>query len=155
MTVFFTILGLNASFKLVRKGGSLLFKYWILCGFLALSQNIIAVSIAKITNIHPLIALMCGTISMEGGHGNAYRIWKYYRKMGINGAVTIGLASATLGIIIGGLLGAPVARYLIEKHNLKPKFNPYPKLYNKKSNFLTKNFLTRNSKSNIFTTINF
>lgn len=155
MTAFFTILGLNASFKLVKKGGSLLFKYWILCGFLALSQNIIAVSIAKITNIHPLIALMCGTISMEGGHGNAAAFGSTIEKLGINGAVTIGLASATLGIIIGGLLGAPVARYLIEKNNLKPKFNPYPKLYNKKCNFLTKSFLTRNSKPNIFTPINF
>lgn len=149
MTVFFTILGLNASFKLVKKGGSLLFKYWILCGFLALSQNIIAVTIAKITNIHPLIALMCGTISMEGGHGNAAAFGSTIEKMGINGAVTIGLASATLGIIIGGLLGAPVARYLIEKNHLKPK------LYNKKCNFLTKSFLTRNSKCNIFTPINF
>lgn len=155
MTVFFTILGLNASFKLIKKGGNLLFKYWILCGVLALCQNIIAVIIAKVTNIHPLIALMCGTISMEGGHGNAAAFGNTIEKMGIDGAVTIGLASATLGIIIGGLLGAPVARYLIEKYNLKPKLNPYTKLYNNKFSLLSKNFLTRNSKSNIFKPINF
>ena len=71
MTVFFTILGLSASLKLIKKGGRLLFTYWILCGTLSVLQNIISVVMSKVTNINPLLGLMCGTISMEGGHGNA------------------------------------------------------------------------------------
>ncbi len=83
MTVFFTTLGLNASFKLIKRGGSLLIKYWLLCGILAISQNIISVLIAKIIHINPLIALMCGTISLEGGHGNAVAFGNTIEKLGV------------------------------------------------------------------------
>jgi glutamate:Na+ symporter, ESS family len=151
MNAFFTVLGLSASFKLIKKGGKLLVTYWLLCGVLALSQNLISVVIAKVTNIHPLIGLMCGTISLEGGHGNAAAFGSTIEKMGFDGAVTIGLASATLGIIIGGILGAPVARYLIEKYKLKPQFG----CSNFKTNLINKNFLTRSSKSNNFKVTNF
>ena len=59
MSIFFTVLGLSSSFKLIKKGGKLLFTYWILCGGLALFQNIISVVMAKITNVHPLIEDLC------------------------------------------------------------------------------------------------
>lgn len=152
MSIFFTVLGLSASFKLIKKGGKLLFTYWILCGGLALFQNIISVVMAKITNVHPLIGLMCGTISMEGGHGNAAAFGRTIEGMGVDGAVTIGLAAATLGIILGGVLGAPVSRYLIEKYKLKPNYICSNNPTNFKSNLINKNYLTRNFKSNKFNT---
>ncbi|MEG2787772.1 MAG: sodium/glutamate symporter [Romboutsia sp.] len=154
MNMFFTILGLNASFKLVKKGGSLLFKYWILCGGLALCQNIISIIMAKITNVHPLIGLMCGTISMEGGHGNAAAFGSTIENMGINNAVTIGLSAATLGIVLGGILGAPVSRYLILKYQLKPSFKNFLPS-NFKSNLINKTYLTRFSKSQNYNIIIF
>ncbi|RGX01117.1 sodium/glutamate symporter [Paraclostridium sordellii] len=120
MNVFFTILGLSASFKLIKKGGKLLFTYWFLCGVLALSQNIISVLVSKAIKINPLIGLMCGTISLEGGHGNAAAFGSTIENLGVENAVTVGLAAATIGVIVGGLIGAPVSRYLIIKHNLKP-----------------------------------
>lgn len=133
MTVFFTILGLSASFKLIKKGGRLLFTYWILCGALAFFQNIISIIMSKVTNINPLLGLMCGTISMEGGHGNAAAFGGVIEGLGVEGAVTVGLSAATLGIILGGILGAPCARYLIEKHQLRPSSNLANKNINKKT----------------------
>lgn len=148
MNVFFTILGLNASFKFIQKGGKLLFKYWILCGGLALSQNIISIVMAKITGVHPLIGLMCGTISMEGGHGNAAAFGSTVESLGVDGAVTIGLAAATLGIILGGVLGAPVSRFLITKNKLKPSLGCNLSKYNNRYNLFKKLGLTKeNSKS--------
>lgn len=126
MTIFFTILGLSASVKLIKKGGKLLFTYWILCGALAFFQNVISVVMSKVTNINPLLGLMCGTISMEGGHGNAAAFGGVIEGLGVEGAVTVGLSAATLGIILGGILGAPCARYLIEKYKLKPSTNLVP-----------------------------
>lgn len=123
MTIFFTILGLSASLKLIKKGGKLLFTYWVLCGALAFFQNIISVVMSKVTNINPLLGLMCGTISMEGGHGNAAAFGGVIEGLGVEGAITVGLSAATLGIILGGILGAPCARYLIEKYKLKPSTN--------------------------------
>lgn len=133
MTVFFTILGLSASLKLIKKGGRLLFTYWILCGTLSVLQNIISVVMSKVTNINPLLGLMCGTISMEGGHGNAAAFGRVIEGLGVDGAVTVGLSAATLGVIIGGILGAPCARYLIEKYKLKPTQNLINNKFNNKN----------------------
>ncbi|CAM5219801.1 Sodium/glutamate symporter [Ureibacillus acetophenoni] len=71
MITFFTTVGLGASFKLIKLGGKLLIIYWIACGFLALMQNVIGVSLAQVLGIHPLLGVMAGAVSMEGGHGAA------------------------------------------------------------------------------------
>ena len=76
---FFTTVGISMSMSLVKKGGKVLIKYWILCGVLSFFQNIISVILSKFIGIHPLLGLMCGTISMEGGHGCAAAYGCYYR----------------------------------------------------------------------------
>ncbi|WP_217492564.1 sodium/glutamate symporter, partial [Paenibacillus sp. KS1] len=47
MLTFFTTVGLGASFQLIKLGGKLLVIYWLACGFLALAQNVIGVSLAS------------------------------------------------------------------------------------------------------------
>lgn len=120
MIAFFTTIGLGASFSLIKKGGKLLIIYWILCGGLAIFQNIIGILGARITNINPLIGIMCGAVSMEGGHAAAASFGATIEGLGVNGAITIGMAAATFGVICGGIIGGPVSRYLIDKYNLKP-----------------------------------
>ena len=119
MSFFFTIVGLNVSFKLLTKGGKVLIIYWMLCATLGLCQNIITYIFAKIININPLLALMCGNISMEGGHGYSLAFGTTIESLGIHNACNVGFASATLGLIMGGLVGGPVAKFLIDKHKLK------------------------------------
>jgi ESS family glutamate:Na+ symporter len=116
---FFTIVGLGISMSIVKRGGKQLFIYWVLCGVLAFGQNILAIVLAKVTNIHPLLGLMCGTISMEGGHGSAAAFGATIENLGINNASSVGIAAATFGLMFAGLLGGPVAKFLIEKNNLK------------------------------------
>ena len=120
MITFFTTIGLGASFKLVKLGGKLLVIYWLACGFLALMQNVIGVSLAKVMDIHPLIGVMAGAVSMEGGHGAAAAYGETIEGLGIPSAVSIGMAAATCGLIAGALVGGPVVQYLIRKFNLKP-----------------------------------
>ena len=132
MSFFFTILGLGVSLDLIRKGGVLLLKYWMLCGFLAYFQNIITYICSKILDIHPLLSLMCGTISMEGGHGYAAAFGNTIENLGISNASSVGITSATLGLILGGLIGAPFARLLINKYNLKSSDKHF--LYSNTSN---------------------
>lgn len=121
MLAFFTTIGLGASLKLLRLGGKVLILYFIFCGFLAVFQNIIGVSIAKVLNIPPLLGLTAGSMSMEGGHGNAAAYGQTVQNMGIDSALTAALAAATLGLVAGGLIGGPVVKYLINKYNLKPE----------------------------------
>ena len=120
MITFFTTIGLGASFKLVKLGGKLLIIYWLACGFLALMQNVIGVSLAKLMGIHPLIGMMAGAVSMEGGHGAAAAFGQTLEDLGISSAMTIGAAAATCGLVAGGLIGGPIVKYLVGKYNLTP-----------------------------------
>lgn len=125
MIAFFTTVGLGGSFKLLKKGGIALIIYWILAGILSVSQNIIGVAVAKLTGIHPMFGIMAGAVSMAGGHGGAAAFGETAVNMGIEGALTVGMAAATFGLISGSLIGGPIARYLIEKYNLKPTSAKY------------------------------
>lgn len=120
MITFFTTIGLGASFKLIKLGGKLLVIYWLACGFLALMQNVIGVSLASLMGIHPLIGMMAGAVSMEGGHGAAAAFGQTLEDLGISSAMTIGAAAATCGLVAGGLIGGPIVKYLVGKYNLTP-----------------------------------
>lgn len=121
MIAFFTTVGLGGSLKLLKKGGIFLIIYWLLSGALAIFQNIIGVVFAKVTGLHPMLGIMAGAVSMEGGHGAAAAFGVTAENMGFTGASTVALSAATFGLIAGGLIGGPIARYLIEKNNLKPE----------------------------------
>lgn len=120
MVAFFTTIGLGASFALIKLGGKILIIYWLACGCLALLQNVIGVGMASMFGMNPLMGVVMGAASMEGGHGGVTAYGTTIEEMGVNGALSIGLASATLGLISGGLVGGPVVQNLIRKYNLKP-----------------------------------
>ncbi|KAB7706638.1 sodium/glutamate symporter [Bacillus aerolatus] len=120
MVTFFTTVGLGASFKLIKLGGKLLVIYWLACGFLALMQNAIGISLATVLGIDPLLGIMAGAVSMEGGHGAATAFGGTVEDLGVNSALSIGLAAATFGLVAGGLVGGPTVKRLITKHNLTP-----------------------------------
>ncbi|MFD2831250.1 sodium/glutamate symporter [Corticicoccus populi] len=119
MLVFFTTVGLGASVRLIRMGGKLLIIYLLAAGFLSLVQNTMGVTIASLLGIHPLLGLMASSPAMIGGHGGAAAFGATVEGLGVDGAVAVGIAAATLGLVAGGLVGGPVARYLLNKHHLK------------------------------------
>lgn len=120
MITFFTTVGLGASFKLIKLGGKLLIIYWLACGFLALMQNVIGVSLAQVLGLHPLLGVMAGAVSMEGGHGAAAAYGQTIEELGVSSALSVGMAAATCGLVAGGLVGGPVVQHLVRKFNLKP-----------------------------------
>src|SRR5699024_6140207 len=75
---------------------------------------------AKLFNLDPLLGVVLGAVSMEGGHGNATAYGGTIEELGVNSAFSIGIAAATFGLIAGGLIGGPIVRYLISKYHLKP-----------------------------------
>ena len=118
--LFFATLGLSISVSLIKEGGKLLIKYWLICGVLAFSQNVLAVFLSKIVNIPPLLSIMCGSISMEGGHGSSAAFGLTIESLGIENAVSTGITASTFGLILAGILGGNVGKYLINKYKLKP-----------------------------------
>ncbi|MFF5995521.1 sodium/glutamate symporter [Lysinibacillus sp. KU-BSD001] len=120
MITFFTTVGLGASFSLIKLGGKLLIIYWIAAGSIAVIQNVVGVSLAKVLGIEPLIGMMAGAVSMSGGHGGAAAYGQTVEALGVSSALSVGAAAATLGLVAGGLVGGPVVKYLMTKYNLKP-----------------------------------
>lgn len=121
MLAFFTTVGLGASFTLLKLGGKLLIIYWLLSGFLSIMQNVVGVAVGNLIDLDAAYALLASAIPLVGGHGAALSYGTTFQEMGYEAGLLVGAAAATYGLISAVLIGGPMARYLIEKHNLKPK----------------------------------
>jgi ESS family glutamate:Na+ symporter len=120
MLAFFTTVGLGASFTLLKKGGVLLFVYWACAGVMSIFQNVIGVVVGKVVGLEMPYALLASAISMVGGHGAAGAYGSTFKDMGYAAGVEVGAAAATFGLISAVLLGGPLARRLVVKHDLHP-----------------------------------
>lgn len=124
MLIFFTSIGLGANFYKLKEGGRSLFIFLFVVAFFIIVQNIVGISMATLLGIDPLIGLIAGSITLTGGHGTAGAWGEILQtKYAIEGATTIGMASATFGLVMGGLIGGPLAKFLINKHNLSSSDN--------------------------------
>lgn len=118
MIFFFTSVGFQANLKALKAGGKGIVILLVLLIVLITSQNLIAVGLAKPLGISPLTAFCTGSIPMIGGHGTAGAFGPVLEDFGITGASTICTAAATFGLIVGSLIGGPLADLLIQKRNL-------------------------------------
>ena len=118
MVFFFTSVGFQANLKVLRNGGRSLVVFLGLVIVLILSQNFLAVGLAKLLGIDPLIGLCTGSIPMIGGHGTAGAFGPMLEKFGVAGASTLCTAGATFGLIAGSVIGGPIGEHLIEKKDL-------------------------------------
>lgn len=121
MNIFFTAIGLSASFAMLKKSGSLGLKLALAIIILLPLQNIIGVSLSKVLGINPLQGIAMGSTSMTGGIGSAISFGKIMEDLGASGSTSIGVAAATFGLLAGSLVGGPTAKRLINKYDLKTK----------------------------------
>lgn len=119
LVYFFTSVGLNARIADLVKGGPLLailLVLTIVCMFL---QNAVGAFNAFLWDIPLEAGAMLGTASLIGGHGTAIAWGPVLQdEYGVAGAAELGIATATLGLIVASLLGGPIARYLVEGKDL-------------------------------------
>jgi ESS family glutamate:Na+ symporter len=121
MNLFFTACGFGASLVLLKKGGKRIMIFLGLAAGLAFCQNAVALTLAKVLNVEPMIALMTGSIPMTGGHGNAAAFAPIAEEMGYSGAVSVAVAAATFGLVAGSMMGGPLGNKLISKKGLFKK----------------------------------
>ena len=118
MVIFFTSVGFQANLKVLKKGG-LGLVIFLACVFVLIClQNGLAVGISKMLNIDPLVGLTTGSIPMVGGHGTSGAFGQVLEDLGVEGATTLCTAAATFGLVVGSLMGGPLGRRLIIKHDL-------------------------------------
>lgn len=119
MTLFFTSIGFNASWRLLKIGGRKVIMFLIVSIILVVLQNILAVGIGYATGVDPLIALLTGSTAMTGGHGTAAAMAPIVEELGHTGAKSVAIAAATFGLIAGSSLGGPLANRLIKGRKLE------------------------------------
>ncbi|MEN8204892.1 MAG: sodium/glutamate symporter [Pseudomonadota bacterium] len=120
LLTFFTIIGLSTRFdKLIAGGKSLVILLVLVVAFLFI-QNTTGALVALVTGFDPLAGLLGGSVSFSGGHGTTIA-WApvFGEDYGYSKAMEAGVAFATFGLVIGGLLGGPIARYLIQRFSLQ------------------------------------
>ena len=116
---FFTCIGLNATWSVVRKGSWQIPLFLALATLLAVLQNAVGIGIAKALHAHPLLGIICGSLSQTGGIGTSLGFADTIVHAGYPQAATMGVAASTFGMVCGSLIGGPVATRLINKHKLK------------------------------------
>lgn len=125
MLAFFTSVGLSADFASLKKGGKMLVIFLVVISVLLVLQNIIGIGIANLMGVNELIGLLGGSITMTGGHGTGAAWAAIFKQEPHNfaAATEVAMACATFGLIMGGIIGGPVARFLIKKYKLKTPDN--------------------------------
>ncbi|STQ86927.1 sodium/glutamate symport carrier protein [Helicobacter muridarum] len=139
MLAFFSSIGLSADFASLKKGGKMLGIFLIFVAILLLLQNIIGLGVSYAMGQNPLLGMLGGSITMSGGHGTGAAWAGVFKDPPYNfaAATEVAMACATFGLVMGGLIGGPTARYLIKKYNLK--IPGIKQDYNSKHGFETPN----------------
>ena len=120
-TMFFCTVGFNASLKMLKIGGKKIFIFLLISTVFAFLQNILAVGLAKVIGINPLLALLTASPALTGGHGTSAAVAPSIEALGFPEALTVALTAATFGLIAGSFLGSPMANRLIVKNDLVNK----------------------------------
>jgi ESS family glutamate:Na+ symporter len=124
MFMFFASIGLNADLASLRKGGRMVARFLAVVLGLLVIQDLVGVSVASALGLSPAMGLLAGSVTLSGGHGTG-AAWGavFAERFGLTSATEVALACATFGLVLGGLIGGPVGRYLmgrVPKHTVLP-----------------------------------
>ncbi|WP_424830938.1 sodium/glutamate symporter [Ruegeria sp.] len=121
LVLFFAGIGLNARLSDLVAGGKPLLLLLILTLATILFQNVIGAVGASIFGYPAQAGVLFGSAALIGGHGTAIA-WapEVASVTGLDGATELGVAVATLGLVLAALVGGPIARFLVEGRNLTP-----------------------------------
>jgi len=124
---FFTGIGLNAKLDdLISGGRPFLILLALTLVYLAL-QNLIAAGSVAALGLPAGMTPLLGSAALIGGHGTTIA-WApiIAARFGLSNALEVGIATATLGLVVASLVGGPIAGYLIRRHGLAGPKAPDP-----------------------------
>jgi glutamate:Na+ symporter, ESS family len=112
---FFASIGFAASLALLRRGGPLVFTFFLLSLIVAVLQNVIGAAVAWALGQHPLMGVLAGSVTLTGGPATGLAFAPEFEAAGVVGAPTLAVAAAMVGIVAGGVIGGPIGTYLVER----------------------------------------
>jgi glutamate:Na+ symporter, ESS family len=125
LLMFFTTVGLSADARMLLRGGPKFLMFLALSVVFIAVQNAVGIAAAFAMDLHPVVGLLGGSVTLTGGHGTgaAYGA-RFGDSMNIAGAMELTMACATAGLVLGSLLGGPLAVSLIKRYQLSPSAAP-------------------------------
>lgn len=118
LLIFFTGIGLNARIADLMRGGKPLGILIVITSGLLLLQNVIGGLGAWIAGLPMGMGVVLGSTSLLGGHGTIIAWSPELTERGLTIAPEIGIAMATLGLVVASVIGGPLGRMLIESRGL-------------------------------------
>ena len=117
---FFTTIGINARFAQLLAGGKPLILLLGLTLTYLVIQDAVGYFSALAIGQPGGVGLLVGSASLAGGHGTAIA-WAptIAETQGVTNALEIGVAAATIGLVIASLIGGPIASFLLSRNNLE------------------------------------
>ncbi|PSF37807.1 sodium/glutamate symporter [Aphanothece hegewaldii CCALA 016] len=123
LIIFFTTIGLSSKLETLLQGGKPLLILLTTAVIYLFLQNLTGIGIAALMGLDLPIGLISGSVSLSGGLGTVIAWSPIFRDTyGITNASEIGIASATLGLVLGGIVGGPVAKLLIVRNQLESNY---------------------------------
>ena len=118
MIAFFTSIGFGASLSLLRVGGPLVLLFFAASSVAAVAQNLLGLGVAVALGQPPLLGVLAGSVTLTGGPATGLAFAPLFEEAGLPAAATLAVASAMVGIVSGGIVGAPLGTWLIERRRL-------------------------------------
>jgi ESS family glutamate:Na+ symporter len=109
LLVFFASLGFGAHLRQLASAGK---GALVICAgvlLVVVSQNFVGVMVAKAFGEMPALGLFLGSAAFTGGHGTVVAWANTSYTAGLTGPLELGIGSATLGLVLGGLVAGPVS----------------------------------------------
>lgn len=120
LLMFFAGVGLGADLRLLKQGGRALVVFLIVLLPFVVLQNLTGLAIAAALDLHPIFGLVGGSITLVGGHGTGAAYAERFAEVhNLQSVMELSMTSATIGLILGGIVAGPVAQYLISRHHLR------------------------------------
>lgn len=115
----FTAIGMNASLKVLKVGGIQVLIVAALAAVGGAIQAGVGMGVASLVGLDPRVGILAGIVSLSGGPATSLSFGPIFEEMGVAGATTIAITSATFGITVAGLIAGWVGGRLIRKHGLR------------------------------------
>ena len=128
LVAFFTSLGFGASLPLLRAGGRQVLLFLGLASALSIAQSVLGMGIAGAFGLPPMFGVLTGTATLAGGPATALAFAPAFEQAGVTGAEAIGIVAAMGGIVLGGLVGGPVAAAVLHEYRHNEKQSASAKL---------------------------
>jgi ESS family glutamate:Na+ symporter len=120
MVAFFATIGFNASVSLLKVSGRHVAIFLVVAGVFAVVQCVVGIVVSLGFGLNPLFGVLAGSTTLAGGPATGLAFAPLFEQAGVTGAQSIAVAAAMAGIISGGIIGGPVATWLVERNRLKP-----------------------------------